>query len=368
MKKSQRIGGWAGRRGKMVFILAVTPILRYAELPTRVWADDLLIPSLSIADYAAKAIDQGIQGRLTALGLESAGYTREIALRQTDSPNLTAAYSQNRGETNTSGTKVISDTKGYSLTLNQPTALGTKIQTVGTYGDSNKPGLNASITQPLYLFTWNAAMRTRQRANLNFSNARDLFDAEVLAIRAQARAFYYNVMLGEESIRVEERKTLSSRKLLDITQALVQAGKKAPVETMRARLRTQDDERQLQNATVNRDKSIAIAKNFIYFPLDQPLHFTSQLEFKPFPLTLNRLIDYALEHRPELKTLRRDQELALLAMQESKEPARPALSVNSTYGYSELGTAVTHSWTLGGGATWLFFDSFVTSNNVRIAK
>ncbi len=331
-------------------------------------ADDLLIPSLTLEDYTAKAINEGIQGRITAMSLESAGYTREIAFRQTDSPNLTAAYSQSRGETKVNGTNTLTDTKSSSLTLNQPTALGTAIQAVGNYGDANKPGASASVTQPLYLFTWNASARARRRADLSFGNAKDQFDADVLSIRAQARSFYYNVILGEESIKVEERKVKSSQKLLDITQALVQAGKKAPVETMRAKIRTQDDERQLQNVTVSRDKAISVAKNFIFFPLDQPLHFTSQLDFRPFPLPLDRLVDYALQHSPQLKTLHRDQELALLAMQESKEPTRPALSVNSTYGYNELGSAVTHSWTLGGGASWLFFDSFVTADSVRIAK
>ncbi len=337
-------------------------------MPFVVRADDLRIPSLTLEQYTAKAIDEGIQGRLTAMALESAGYSREIAFRQTNSPNLSAAYSQTRGGTKVSGTNTLTDAKSSSLTLNQPTALGTNLQAQGTYGDANKPGASASVIQPLYVFIWNAAARQRRRADLNFGNAKDQFDSDVLSIRTQARSFYYSVMLGEESIKVEERKVLSSQKLLDITRALVDAGKKAPVETTRAKIRTQDDERQLQNATVTREKAVSTAKNFIYFPLDQPLHFTSQLEFKPFSPTLERLADYALQHSPQLKTLHRDQDLALLAIQEAKEPTRPALSVNSTYGYNELGSAVTHSWTLGGGATWLFFDSFVTADNVRIAK
>jgi outer membrane protein len=352
------MGAW------ILFIFLVAPLL-----PCRsARADDLLITSVTLDEYAAKAIKEGTQGQLTAMSLESAGYTRAIAFRQTDSPNATAAYTQSRGETNVSGTKTLTETKSSSLTLNQPTPLGTNIQTVGTYGDSNKPGLTASVTQPLYLFTWNAAARTRRQAELNFGNARDVYDAGVLLIRAQARSLYYSVMQGDESIRVEERKVASSSKLQDITQALVQAGKKAPVELMRARIVTQTDERQLENAVVAHDKAIAIAKNFIFFPLDQPLHFTSHLEFRPFRPTLDRLLEYALEHQPQLKTLRRDRELALLSLQQTKEATRPSLSLNSSYGYNALDTEVTHSWTLGGAASWLFFDSFVTDDNVRIAK
>jgi outer membrane protein len=354
-----------GRRKRTLFLLLSFSLF----LPfSPAWSDDMLIPSLTIEDYTAKAVKEGTAGRITALTLESAGYTREIAFRQTDSPNATIAHNHTRGETRSSGIDTISETKSTTLTLNQPTVLGTNIQTVGTYGDANKPGLTASITQPLYLFTWNAAVRARREAELNFANARDVYDSTVLSIRAQARSLYYNVMLGEESIQVEERKVSSSRKLGDITQALVQAGKAAPVEVMRTKIQTQTDERQLENAEVGRDKAILVAKDFIAVPLDDPIHFVSRLDFTPFRPTLERLMEYAFEHQPQLKTLRRDQELALLAWQQAQEPTRPTLSINSSYGYNALDPEVTHSWTLGGGVSWLFFDSFVTSDNVRIAR
>ena len=331
-------------------------------------ADDLLVPSLTIDDYAAKAIKEGTNGRLTALSLESAGYAREVSFRQTDSPNATAAYTHTRGETSAENFHTVTDTKSNTLTINQPTPLGTNIQTVGTYGDANKPGLTASITQPLYLFTWNAAARTRREADLNFANAQDLYESTVLSIRAQARSLYYSVMLGEESIKVQERIVSSSRKLQEITQALVQAGKTAPVELERAKIQTQTNQRQLENAEVSRDKAILLAKNNIAFPLDEPVHFVSRLEYTPFRLTRQRLTEYAFEHQPQLKTLRRAREQALLSYQQAQEPTRPTLSVNTSYGYNELGNDVTHGWTLGGGVSWLFFDSFVTSDNVRIAR
>src|SRR5258708_37807196 len=102
--------------------------------------------------------------------------------------------------------------------------------------------------------------------------------------------------------------------------------------------------------------------------MNEPLHFVSPLECRPFRPSLDRLVDYALEHQPQLKSLRRAQELSLLSLQQTQETTRPAFSLNSTYGYNELSNAVTHSWSLGGGATWLFFDSFVTANNVRTAR
>jgi outer membrane protein TolC len=330
-------------------------------------AQDLLLSSVSLEEYAKKAVEDGIRGRLTVIALESAGYTRDISFRLTDSPDMTVTHSVARTETTIEGSTTRADTKATALTLNQPTALGTNIQAVGTYDDANKPGFQATAVQPIYIFRRNATARVRQRAELNFRNAQDFYDADVLAIRSQARSLYYDVMLTQEFIKVEERKSNSSRKLLDITQALVQAGKKAAVETMRAKIRKQADERQLQNAFVNRDKAIAGAKNFISHPADQPLTFTSRLSFRPFQLTLGRLMEYASMHRPQLRALRRNQELARLTVQEIREATRPGLSANGTYSHTDFRDITTESWRLGGGVSWLFFDSFVTSKRTREA-
>lgn len=333
-----------------------------------VHADDLLIPSLSIEDFTAKAIEEGTRGRLTEAALETAGYTRDVARRLTDSPDVTATYAQSRSETRTDGSSAITDAQATQVTVHQPTPLGTNIQVAGTHSDASKPGLSATVAQPIYLFTKNATGRTRRRADLTFGNAKDMFDADVLSIQSQARSLYYEVMLAHESIKVEERKVTSSQKLLDITQALVTAGKKAAVETMRARIRKQTDDRQLQNALVSRDKALTRAIHFIAFPTDQPVHFTSKLNFRPFRPSLERLMMYAMEHRPLLRTLRRNQELARLAVQETQDTTRPELALNTSYGYNELHPVVAHRWSLGGTVSWLFFDSFVTSTRTRAAR
>ena len=225
---------------------------------------DLLIPSITLDDYVTRAIQQGVQGKENAWALESAGYTREATFRQTDSPTLTLGHTHTRGDIYANHVDSISESKQSTLTLNELTPLGTVISAAGQYGDANnganggigKPGLTASVTQPLYLFVRNSVLRTRRQAELNFVNARDTFDSTVLSLQAQARSFYYNVMLGEESIGVEERKVAATKKLLEVTQALVRAGKSAPVETMRAKIRLQTSERSLQNVTTTRDKAI----------------------------------------------------------------------------------------------------------------
>lgn len=334
------------------------------------YADKLPSLALTLDDYTKLALQQGIRGLQNAATFENAGYTREIAFRQTDSPKFTAGYTGNRTENNSASAGIIthSDTEQASLTMNQTLPLGTQIATTGKYGDAGASNLNASIAQPLYLFVKNSVMRTRRQATLAYESAKDSFEAGLLSIRAQARSLYYDVILKEEFIKVEERKVAASRALHQVTLALVEAGKIAPVEATRSKIRVQRDERQLSTAQLERNKAILNAKSFISIPLDEPVEFLTQMEFNSFEIPLPKLVDYALIHRQELKNLRRAVELSRLSFDASQEPARPTLTFNTSYGYSQVNTIVNRNYTYGGAANWLFFDSFVTHDQVKIAR
>lgn len=344
---------------------------------TVVYAADAPIP-LTIDEYVDRAIKQGIQGKLNEMNLEAAGYTREIAFRQTDSPTFSVNHSNMRGDTTVNGFPELTNSQQTSLVANETTPLGTTINATGQWADSGgtlgpsetiaRPGFNASVTQPVYLFVKNSVLRTRQNADLNFAIAKNIFDATVLSLRVQARNFYYSVMLNRASIEVDERKVQASQKLLDVTQALVDAGKSASVDTMRAKIQLQEDKRQLQNDQVLKDQAVLSAKNFIYLPLEAEVQFVTELEFAPFKITLPRLLDYAMLHNPDLESLRHDKDLALLSYQAALEPTRPTLVMNGTYNSNEQPNVITHGWTWTATENWLFFDSFVTRDQVRNAR
>ena len=336
--------------------------------------------ALTLENYEKRAVEQGVQGKINDLTLQAAGYTREIAFRQTDSPAFTLNHTNFRSDTVTNGFPVLANSQQTNLAMAETTPLGTQINmteqwadsggTLGPSGPIARPGFNASVTQPIYIFVKNSVLRTRQIADLNFANAKSVFEETVLNLRTQARGLYYSVMLAAESIKADERKVASSKKLVDVTQALVDAGKSAPVEIMRAKIQYQTDERQLQNDQVLRDQAILQAKNFAYLPIDEDIAFVTELEFAPFSVPLARLLDYATLHNPTLESLRRSKELALLNYQAALEPTRPTLSLNGTYNSDDQGTEpdiVSHGWTWTSTTNWLFFDSFVTRDEARNA-
>lgn len=334
--------------------------------------------SLTIDAYVKKALEEGVRGKTNELVLESAGYERRVIYRQTDSPTLTAGQRRTRGETETNGVSTVGERDITSLTLRETTPLGTDITAVGEYGDvgsqgpvsgaSGRPGLAVSASQPIYLFVKNPVLRTRRRADLAFADAKMTFASTVLSLRSQARSYYYDVMLGQESIKVEERRVQSSQKLLDVTQALVDAGKTAPVETMRAKIRLQSNQRQLHNALVSKEKSVVNAKNFLFVPQEQDVRFVTQLEFAPFQIEVQRLTEYALLHRPELEILRNSLERSKLSLEAAYEPTRPTLGLSGTYNYSEATNYLSRGWTWTATGNWMFFDSFITRDQVRSAR
>ena len=104
-------------------------------------------------------------------------------------------------------------------------------------------------------------------------------------------------------------------------------------------------------------------------PLDQDVHFVTEMEFAPFKISLERLINYALLHQPKLEVLRYAREQAQLAYEAWVEPTRPTFSIGGTYNdqqYQDL--ILTHGWTWTGSANWLFFDSFVTYAQAKSAQ
>ncbi len=347
----------------------------------RVIRADMSPRSITLDDFVKRAVEQGIQNKLNELALQTAGYTREITFRQTDSPDFTLNHTNMRGDTAINGFPELTNAQQTNVAMTETTPLGTTINTVGQWADSggtlgpagtlSRPGFTANVTQPIYLFVKNSVLRTRQTADLTFANAKSNFQTTALSLRTQARNFYYTVMLDVESIKVDERKVASSQKLLDVTQALVDAGKSAPIEIMRSKIQLQEDQRQLLNDQVLRDQALLQAKNFAFLPLDADITFVTELEFSPFKVPLQRLIDYAMLHNPNLESLRRSKELAHLQYQAALEPTRPTLSLNGTYNSNDQGTepdVVSHGWTWTSTVNWLFFDSFVTRDQTRNAR
>jgi outer membrane protein TolC len=212
---------------------------------------------------------------------------------------------------------------------------------------------------------------SRQTAEYTFATAKYSYQEEVLSLTATARSDYYAIMQDGEFIKSDERKVASSRKLVDITQALVDAGKSAAVDIMRTKIQLQTDERQLQNDQILREQALLQAKYFAYLPLDADVAFVTELEFSHFNVPLQRLLDYAVLHNPTLESSRIAKEQSMLDYQTAIKTTRPVWALSGTYNTNDEGIEpdiVSRGWTLTSEVSWLFFDSFVTRDTARNAR
>ncbi|OGS00218.1 MAG: hypothetical protein A2V88_11995 [Elusimicrobia bacterium RBG_16_66_12] len=341
--------------------------------------------SLTIDEFVELSIRQGLRSQMTRLEYENAGYAKNIIFRQTIGPTLSANMAGNLTQTRTNGPLTKVEDAQSDLTLTQPLPTGTVLSLAGKYTttltrspslsqhDVLRPGWNASLTQPVFLFVKNPVLRSRRRGRLNYESADDAYRSGILSIKAQARSLYYDVLLKKESLVVEQRKLQASRTLLGITKDLVQAGKLAPVETTRSLVRLERDRRQVQSAAAGREKAKEAANNFAGLPLNLRMEYRSVLKYEPFTLPLDRLRDYALANRPDLRRLQRNRDLAKLDLDESREPLRPSVNLVANYSSNETDTmlsgidskSLSREWKAGANLTWRLFDSFVNRDQVR---
>jgi len=184
---------------------------------------------------------------------------------------------------------------------------------------------------------------------------------------------YYQTIEQQSSVAVEKQTLQAARQLLAISQALLRAGRYAPVEVSRAQLRYSLEERRIKNAQTALDQQLNKDRIILQLPAQSRLVLTSKLEYEPFSFGLKELVDLALAHRQDYLSAQRSLEISELNLKDLKESSRPFLSVVGSYSNSRNISNTTfdtmnYGWTFGGLATWLLFDSGITRVKVRQAS
>ncbi|MBK9139696.1 MAG: TolC family protein [Verrucomicrobia bacterium] len=198
-------------------------------------------------------------------------------------------------------------------------------------------------------------------------------------VATEVRVAYYNVLLAEKEIEVSEASVeLLTRELEDSTRRF-NAGTVPRFNVLRAEV-------ELANARprVSRARNgYRIAKNVLVNALgyrvpadiweDIPLQLTDTLELPRFDLAVPQALALALERRPELVALRKNEELRKQGVVTARAGYLPR--IEGFVGYSarksmfsaDLGDDV-HGWEAGVQATWNLFDGAFTRGKVAEAR
>jgi len=193
------------------------------------------------------------------------------------------------------------------------------------------------------------------------------------------RLAYYDVLLAEQQIVVNEASVKLLQKELEDQQHRLEAGTVPKFNVLRAEVAVANQ----RPALIQARNSYRIAKNNLSNLLgynlpreiweDIPLNLTDGFDTTPMVVNLPDAIQQALERRTELETLRRTVDLQKLNLVSAKSGYQPNVSLFAGYDWqssqfsTDLGDHF-NGWVAGAKMTWNLFDGGDTYGQVKTAK
>ncbi len=279
-----------------------------------------------------------------------------------------------------------------------------KVQAVGAYGIVEPGAVDKLEIPPNPLFpggvpvvdpgdqNWSTEIRLVQSifeggrmlsslrtARLIREQALAQYQAVVADTATDVRVAYYDVLLGEKEIVVNEASVELLQRELEDSQRRFNAGTVPRFNVLRAEV-------ELANARpkVSRARNgYRLAKNRLVNLLgydvprdvweDIPLHLTGTLDAPKFEMGVPEALARAIERRPELVALRKAEELQREGVVSAKAGYLPRLQGYVGYGArkSNFSSALddeVHGWEAGVQATWNIFDGALTRGKVAEAR
>lgn len=215
-----------------------------------------------------------------------------------------------------------------------------------------------------------AARLSREQALLNHQSV--LSD-----VMRDVRVAYYDALLAQQLISVEEASVKLLQQELDETMRRFEAGTVPRFNVLRAEVAVANERPLLIRAR----NAFSVAKDTIAFLVGErephttselPLILTDRLEAPRMELPLTNALALALENRTELAALRKGEALQVENIASAKSGARPSVQLFAGYGSksSQFNSDLLeelHGWEVGAQLSWSLFDGFLTKGRVQEA-
>jgi TolC family type I secretion outer membrane protein len=254
----------------------------------------------------------------------------------------------------------------------------------------NFPGSGRQPTQ-----NWNAGLQIVQSiyqggkmlaaikaAKVTKQQALAQYQATLADTLLSVRLAYYDILLAEEQITVNEAAVALLEKELEDQQHRYDAGTVPHFNVLRAKVSVAN----ARPALIQAQNNYRIAKNnlsnLLGYNLPRqiweniPLTLVDGLDAAPYEVNLSDALQQALEKRPELVALRKTQELQKLNITDASSGYKPNLQLFAGYNWynQQYGTptppidSYLDGWNAGAQVTWNIFDGMLTHGKVVQAK
>jgi outer membrane protein TolC len=313
---------------------------------------------LSLQDAIALALQHNINLEVSRLGLASAEQSFLASAGIFDpllSGNAGATYSESPATNELVGAQVaLQRTRTFDLSLGKlmPTggsvSLGltnSRTKTNSTFFFLNpayQSGLTLSVSQPLLQgFGTDVTRATIEVAKRSRDISRVQFEEIVINTAQAVQNAYWNLVYAIDDLKVKQHSLKLAQDLLDQTRTRVRIGTSAPIDIV-----------QSEAAVAARELDIIVAENAVENAADvlkdlmgfeNPDDWTSKivptdaLEATAESVDLDKSIEIALQHRPELRQRQLEQEIGEVNLLVAKNALRPQLNLGLSYGYAGAG-------------------------------
>jgi outer membrane protein TolC len=256
-------------------------------------------------------------------------------------------------------------------------------QAIESFPNSTPPNnnWNAGLQVVQTLYSGGKVIAALQGAGAIKRQAKDNYDTAVADTLLGVRLAYYDVLLDEQQIIVNEASVKLLQKELDDQQRRFDAGTVPHFNVLRAEVAVAN----AKPALIHARSQYRIAKNVLVNLLgynlpravleDIPVTLTDSFDLAPWNQALPDAIQQALERRTELKALREQVKLQQVNVVNAKAGYKPTISAFAGYTWNnsqftdpnDLSYTI-HGWNAGGQLTWSLFDGALTVGKVKQAN
>jgi outer membrane protein TolC len=242
-----------------------------------------------------------------------------------------------------------------------------------TIGESNAYNFGLKLQQTIDVF--GRVPKALGAAHLFADIGDQSLDQVEREVAFNVKQLYYGVVLAEEMKDVSEQSLEQAEANLEQVESMTREGTRSRFDLLRARVEVANRKPELIRARNNAELSRSRLKRIIGIPLDQDIRLLDNLEMEPFDMDVDRGISLALERRPELKSIRMNEEMGEIQLSLAKLEHYPALFFSSNYlvqGQTERAfpenKEFAKSWSAGIGLTMPIFDGMKTRSHVDQAR
>lgn len=191
----------------------------------------------------------------------------------------------------------------------------------------------ATIEQPI--FTWGRTKNSYRQASSNLRIQGEDYRKERNLLRFKVTESFYNLILAEELLKLSQESYAQMERHLRQVEDRYENGLASKFDLLRARVELANLKPQL----IRSKNSLTLAENrfksLLAFPSQTEVRLQGELKYEPMEIELSRAISEALKNRPEIISLKEQENIALAGVRLASASNKPLLSAIYNYQFQK---------------------------------